>query len=281
MKNDSNETCKIYVLNHYYLFSATSSVDSFQQAINFPTSQNILNPGATTKKHAAKSLAAKELTTPAPEQTLTATELLSASIEKVAREHPFVPEPVPDKVSSAFEAQAKLTQSITSVCRAQQSESKMKDINNSKTTGLYTVILLTLSIYYWTFLCNFTYLHLDPDTANGNTTEVSKPEPSKEDINKNEKAVKNTKNSNKKAARMASIDGIVSNTESCENGKDETDKVESVEQEVISGEEVSDDPPSEEKPMENVDETPVASPSVFVPKYKYTDGKHVICYLTI
>lgn len=69
----------------------------------------------------------------------TATELLSASIEKVAKEQPLTPaaETEPKELlNSAIEAQAKLTQSLASCLRTYQSESKMKDINlNNKTTG--------------------------------------------------------------------------------------------------------------------------------------------------
>lgn len=128
------------------MFTAISSVESFQQAINFPTSQTILNQGATAKKQTNKHMVPTGLANlAAPEHTLTATELLSAGIEKVAREHPLEPEPVPEKRLSAFEAQAKLTESIASVCRAHQSESKMKDIHlNSETNGLYSLYIICI-----------------------------------------------------------------------------------------------------------------------------------------
>lgn len=70
--------------------------------------------------------------------TPTATELLSASIEKVAKEQPqVVPEVSPKKEESiTIQAQAKLTQSIASAAR-NQTESKMKDINLNNKTGLF------------------------------------------------------------------------------------------------------------------------------------------------
>lgn len=66
----------------------------------------------------------------------TATELLSASIEKVAKEQSVSELSIKKEESSAIQAQAKLTQSIASVAR-NHPESKMKDINlNNKTSGL-------------------------------------------------------------------------------------------------------------------------------------------------
>lgn len=74
---------------------------------------------------------------PIVETTPTATQLLSASIEKVAKEQ-LAKAPELKEGSSAIEAQAKLTQSISSVLRTNQSDLKMKDINlNNKTTGLF------------------------------------------------------------------------------------------------------------------------------------------------
>lgn len=70
--------------------------------------------------------------------TPTATELLSASIEKIAKEQSSQVNDLSIKKeeSSAIQAQAKLTQSIASVAR-NHPESKMKDINvNNKTSGL-------------------------------------------------------------------------------------------------------------------------------------------------
>lgn len=85
--------------------------------------------------------------------TPTATELLSASIEKVAKEQ-SLQEVSTTEESIAIQAQVKLTQSITSAAR-NHPDSKMKDINLNTTTGLcnysyiyvarYVVILLSLS----------------------------------------------------------------------------------------------------------------------------------------
>lgn len=118
------------------------------------------------------------------------------------------------------------------------------------------------------------FFSLDPDTANGNATEATKLDSVKEDINKNEKSVKNTKNNSKKAAKMANNDAkhtVVKDMESCENGEDETDKVVNVEQEIPQAQEEAEVPAPVEEPAE---EAPVPSvPAVFVPKYKYTDGE--------
>lgn len=142
-------------VNIYVFFSVISSVDSFQEVINSSTSQNSQSIGAeSTKKHIAftKFPSTSETDTsvtvePKVEQTkseatpevvaLTATELLSASIEKLAREQPQTPDiPEIKEASSAIQAQAKLTQSIASCIRTNQPESKMKDINlNNKPTG--------------------------------------------------------------------------------------------------------------------------------------------------
>ncbi|CAH0746082.1 unnamed protein product [Diatraea saccharalis] len=174
----------------------------------------------------------------------TATELLSASIEKVAKEQPLVPDISPqtkESTNSAIEAQVKLTQSLASCLRTNQPESKMKDINlNNKST--------------------------DPDTANGNSTEVAKSEAPKEDLNKNEKVVKNSKN--KKSTKMATDETNLKETESYENGKDETDKVSSLEEEDITKkEELVNNPTSVEIPEV------VTAPPVFVPKYKYSEDQ--------
>ncbi|KAL0852082.1 hypothetical protein ABMA28_000327 [Loxostege sticticalis] len=110
---------------------------------------------------------------------------------------------------------------------------------------------------------------VDPDTANGNT-DVTKTETGKEDLNKNEKVVKNTKNNNKKSAnKMANNDVNVKDSETYENGKDETDKVSAVDQENVLPKK-EDDPP---KPTPEEAEASETAPAVFVPKYKYNDDQ--------
>ncbi|XP_035458078.1 eukaryotic translation initiation factor 4 gamma 3 isoform X3 [Spodoptera frugiperda] len=238
-----------------------SSVDSLAEAIILPTSQS--NQGLGVE--AAKKLAIKQISPaleaettaaiasnvelvksePIVESPPTATQLLSASIEKVAKEQ-FSKAPELKEGSSAIEAQAKLTQSISSVLRTNQSDFKMKDINlNNKTT--------------------------DPDTANGNTTETTKAETVREDINKNEKGLKNTKNNNKKSNnKMANNESNVKEVESYENGKNETDKVVNVEKDNIQpDEEVAEPTPVPEEPTK--DEPP--APQIFVPKYKYNEDQ--------
>ncbi|KAL0902448.1 hypothetical protein ABMA27_000312 [Loxostege sticticalis] len=244
----------------------TSSVDSLQEVINPPTSQSSQVIGAEpAKKQQAKQLSSapetgnslpietkvetsiKSEQNPSESIAPTATELLSASIEKVAKEQPVASETVTEPRESligAIEAQAKLTQSLASCLRTNQPESKMKDIHlNNKTT--------------------------DPDTANGNT-DVTKTETGKEDLNKNEKLVKNTKNNNKKSAnKMANNDVNVKDSETYENGKDETDKVSAVDQENVLPKK-EDDPP---KPTPEEAEASETAPAVFVPKYKYNDDQ--------
>ncbi|CAH0716172.1 unnamed protein product, partial [Brenthis ino] len=169
----------------------------------------------------------------------TATELLSASIEKVAKEQPINEVSTKKEESSAIQAQAKLTQSIASVAR-NHPESKMKDINlNNKTS--------------------------DPDTANGNSTEVSKVETVKDEVTKNDKAIKNTKNNNKKSNKMSNNELNMNKTESYENGKEETGK--------ISKEQENNITQDEEKPADTEKPEPASAPSVFVPKYKYSDDQ--------
>ncbi|XP_050560420.1 eukaryotic translation initiation factor 4 gamma 3 isoform X6 [Spodoptera frugiperda] len=112
---------------------------------------------------------------------------------------------------------------------------------------------------------------LDPDTANGNTTETTKAETVREDINKNEKGLKNTKNNNKKSNnKMANNESNVKEVESYENGKNETDKVVNVEKDNIQpDEEVAEPTPVPEEPTK--DEPP--APQIFVPKYKYNEDQ--------
>ncbi|XP_026730279.1 eukaryotic translation initiation factor 4 gamma 3 isoform X3 [Trichoplusia ni] len=244
---------------------AISSVDSLAEAIIHSTSQCTQGQGVEPVKKQIPSkqfISAPEAETPAAvtpnielvkksepsvEIPPTATQLLSASIEKVAKEQ-FAKAPELKEGSSAIEAQAKLTQSISSVLRTNQSEFKMKDINlNNKTT--------------------------DPDTANGNSTEMTKTETVKEDNNKNEKAMKNSKNSNKKsgnkmANNMPNNEPILKETESNENGKNETDKVVNVEKEkMLPANELT--VPAKPVP----EETSKAEPTPFVPKYKYTEDQ--------
>lgn len=142
-----------------------SSVDSLSEAINPSTSQNNQVIGVEpTKKHTGikqvtsapepKALAAPETNVeiavksescPVIDTPPTATQLLSASIEKVAKEQHKVPEV--KEASSAIEAQVKLTQSISSVLRTTQSDTKMKDINlNNKTTGLFILPHIVLQL---------------------------------------------------------------------------------------------------------------------------------------
>lgn len=93
----------------------------------------------------------------------TATQLLEASIEKVAtKELPIVSELISEskESSSAIQAQAKLTQSLASCFRTNQSESKMKDINlNNKTTGviIYLLILFLLVLHKFFHKLSFFY----------------------------------------------------------------------------------------------------------------------------
>ncbi|KAJ0183840.1 hypothetical protein K1T71_000263 [Dendrolimus kikuchii] len=180
-----------------------------------------------------------------PELLPTATELLSASIEKLAKEILDQKDIEVKEASSAIEAQVKLTQSLSSVLRTNQPETKMKDINlNNKST--------------------------DPDAANGNTPEVNKTVPAKEDVNKNEKTVKNTKNANKKSAnKTAKNETNVKVTESYENGKDETDKVVNVDKQSFGAQ---DEIPEKSAPAEETDAIPAVAP-VFVPKYKYGEDQ--------
>lgn len=77
---------------------------------------------------------------------------------------------------------------------------------------------------------------------------------------------------NKKVAKNAS-ESLEAETESYENGKDETDKVTVDQEEVPFPEEEASKivPPSEE--TQPAAEAPPKAPFVFTPKYKYSDGK--------
>ncbi|XP_059053450.1 eukaryotic translation initiation factor 4 gamma 3-like, partial [Achroia grisella] len=234
-----------------------SSVDSFQEVINPPTSQYSQITGVDLSKTQATKLTEipfeidsdtihikvdkgnkpepTELAVPTP------TELLSAGIEKVAKEFPAAPDTFleSNQISRAIQAQVKLTQSLVSCLRTNQPDSKMKDINlNNKST--------------------------DSDSANGNSTDVTKIE-TKEDINKNEKLVKNTK---KKSVKMANSDANVTETVSYENGKNETDKVSNIEQEqsLLSSKEEE----AVSKPTE-IAVTPVVTK--FTPKHNYSEDQ--------
>ncbi|XP_052752668.1 eukaryotic translation initiation factor 4 gamma 3-like isoform X2 [Galleria mellonella] len=208
-----------------------SSVDSLQEVINSPTSQyNKTIAVDLNKKQTTPLLIPLDIETQAieinvdkknlsePIETVpTATELLSASIEKVAKELPTAPETSESKeASSAIQAQAKLTQ--------------------------------------------------NPDSANGNGLKI---DITKEDINKNEKIVKNSKNSNKKSAKMANSDTNLIESNPYQNGKDETDKVNNAKHEKSLLSPKEDELVS--KPIE-VSET-LVTPSVFVPKYKYSEDQ--------
>lgn len=150
-----------------------SSNDSLAEAIIHPTSQSNQGLGVEPAKKQiaikqfssapeAETPAAAEATNvelviksePVVETPPTATQLLSASIEKVAKEQ-LSKAPELKEGLSAIEAQAKLTQSISSVLRTNQSDFKMKDINlNTKATGLYFPLLMIDS----TFLICFHHL---------------------------------------------------------------------------------------------------------------------------
>lgn len=137
------------------LFFSVSSVDSKPEIINPATSQvnqaivketksPIVNkqssPAPNQQVPAPEIFNNNELTTFPETPVLTATELLSASIEKLAKEA-YIPKITePKEVSSAIDAQVKLTQSIA---RAHP-EFKMKDINlNVKTSGKVSTFFFT------------------------------------------------------------------------------------------------------------------------------------------
>ncbi|XP_045531840.1 eukaryotic translation initiation factor 4 gamma 3-like isoform X3 [Pieris brassicae] len=138
-------------------------------------------------------------------QTPTASQLLS-SIEKVAQEYVSRPE-TPEEENSVCLAQAKLTQSIASAAR-NNLECVMKDINLNNASS-------------------------DPDTANGNITEIA--ETVKEDMNKNEKPTKNSKKKQKNVTVEVNKNSGTepSAKETCTNGRDETDNLNVVESDVI------------------------------------------------
>lgn len=66
---------------------------------------------------------------------------------------------------------------------------------------------------------------------------------------------------------MASSDVNVTETESLENGKDETDKLSNVEQETSL---------LKKEESDTTTEAPAAAPTVFVPKYKYSEGLYFL-----
>ncbi|XP_072930362.1 eukaryotic translation initiation factor 4 gamma 1-like isoform X2 [Epargyreus clarus] len=258
-----------------------SSVDSSVESISPPTSQS----SETIEKDSTKPQAVSEQSdtektvdeanavivnseTTFPEAALTATELLSASIEKFARDSTTEPDASQQPSSSAIQAQAKLTQSIAS-CARNHPEEKMKDIKVHNNTT-------------------------DPDTANGNSTNVTKTETVKEVLNRNEKAIKNSKNSSKKTNKMANnTETAAKETVSYENGKDETDKVSNLEQEkpLSKNEDVEVKAPADPEPAvappaapepepepepeqePEPEPAPETEPAAFVPKYKYTEDQ--------
>lgn len=118
------------------------------------------------------------------------------------------------------------------------------------------------------------FILLDADTANGNTTDVTKTETVKEDINKNEKVVKNSKNNSKKSGnKMANNETNVKEAESFENGKDETDNLSNVE--VMQEEQLSKSEETAAKALASEkSEASVTSPTV-VPKYNYNPGLYL------
>lgn len=117
----------------------------------------------------------------------------------------------------------------------------------------------------------------DADTANGNTTDVIKTDTSKEDINKNDKVVKTSKNTSKKSGnKMANSETNVKQEESFENGKDETDNLSNVE--VMQEEQLSksEETAAKESAAEK-SEVPVTALAV-VPKYNYNPGLYLFLY---
>ncbi|XP_023940865.1 eukaryotic translation initiation factor 4 gamma 3 isoform X2 [Bicyclus anynana] len=238
-----------------------SSTDSLLITINPSTSQVINNSG-TELTNIVKHLPAKtetdlytadkkpeivisrENTFPA-KSVPTATELLSASIEKLAKEQPIQSEASTKPESTAIQAQVKLTQGIASVAR-NNPDPRMKDINlNSKTDS-------------------------DPDTANGNTSEVAKVEAVRDEANKNDKAIKNAKNSNKKSNKTANNEQAIK-AESYENGNDETDKVSKEVETPIAMED--EQASSSDKPVFKVPAVPPPPSLAAAPKYKYSDDQ--------
>lgn len=94
----------------------------------------------------------------------------------------------------------------------------------------------------------------------------------KEDINKNEKVLKNSKTTNKKSAnKMANNESNIKETESYENGKNETDKVVNVEKDITPPAEEMATPTNPEPEETSKIEQPTA-PVIYVPKYKYSEG---------
>ncbi|XP_068619997.1 eukaryotic translation initiation factor 4 gamma 3-like isoform X2 [Battus philenor] len=244
--------------------SIVSSVDSIPEIINPATSQinqaftvetktPIVNKPPLTELLVNTPLTKIEILnnndppTSSDTSAPSATELLSASIEKVAKESTAIPDTYSDgkEASSAIQAQAKLTQSITS-CTRVDPDSKMKDFNlNFKTT--------------------------DPDNANGNAPEVKqiKDETVKEDINKNEKVMKNPKSNKKSGNKVTNNEASAKETNLHENGKDETDKVSNEQEEILS----KTDELMEKAPAIIKVEPASPIPAIFVPKYKYSDDQ--------
>lgn len=285
---------RLYLNYNSLSFAVISSVDNLAEIINLPTSQT---SQATSTEATKKQSTSKQLS-PAPETEISAaieaksevlnnSEILSvpsptppllASIEKAAaKELRTVPELLEShETSSAIQAQAKLTQSIASVQRYNP-ESKMKDINlNNKTTGLSALYISIKFIYVYQVFEVLFFILSDADTANGNPSDVTKTE-TKEDINKNDKVLKNSKNNTKKSGnKMANNETNVKETESFENGKDETDNLSNVE--VMQEEQLTKSDEAAAKTAVEKSEVPGA-PSAVVPKYNYNPGWYLFNYI--
>ncbi|XP_039763594.1 eukaryotic translation initiation factor 4 gamma 3-like isoform X5 [Pararge aegeria] len=179
----------------------------------------------------------------------TATELLSASIEKLAKEQPLESEDQLKAESTAIQAQVKLTQGIASVAR-NHPDSKMRDLNlNNKT---------------------------EPDTANGKPTEVTKAETVNDEVCKNEKEIKNAKNNNRKSSKSPTNEQQANLAESYENGNDETDNKVSDEVETPITAEDDEQPANTDTPLFKIPAVPpppLAAPVAVAPKYKYSDDQ--------
>lgn len=139
------------------IFSEISSVDSLPITINPSASQLNQNIGAeltntekplpteietetTTAEDKPEAVLSRENTFPA-KSVPTATELLSASIEKLAKEQPIDSDAKSQTESTTIQAQVKLTQGIVSVARSHP-DPKMKDINLNNKTGLYIILFI-------------------------------------------------------------------------------------------------------------------------------------------
>lgn len=125
----------------------------------------------------------------------------------------------------------------------------------------------------------------DPDAANGNletaTNNIETNNIGNEDVNKNEMTVKNSKNMAKKAAATESSEKVA---ESFENGKDETDKITTEQEDVHDHAPEGNEVKRTEQPEVDIVVEPAAdpvpkAPLVFVPKYKYSEGNRIEKYV--